>query len=57
MNFNCTANNFQYANSNEIADLHKVERILIPEEQVYERTQRLFTGNTIPRRDVFPAGS
>ena len=24
---------------------------------IHERTQRLFTGSTIPRRDVFSAGS
>ena len=34
INFNSAANNFQDANLNEIADLHTIERVVIPEEQV-----------------------
>ena len=43
MNFNCAANNFQDANSNEIAD----EWVLIPEKQVNtpnEETRTLVDG-------------
>ena len=46
MNVNCVAN-FQDANSNNIANLHTAERVLIPEEQVNtlnEETRALVDG-------------
>ena len=46
MNFNCAAN-FQDDNSNDTADLHMAERVLIPEEQVNtlnEETRALVEG-------------